>query len=59
MLGFPFFAAWFSARGAGYIGILTVPLLVADAVVWFLVPQLVLAVMFRRRLPLAASTNSE
>jgi hypothetical protein len=48
--GVPFLAAWFDANGRDFIGAVTLPALLGDVVVWFLVPQLVLAYLARRHL---------
>ena len=48
-LGFPFFAAWFDERGRDFVGLITLPALLGNAVVWFLVPQAVLAFFARKR----------
>jgi hypothetical protein len=48
-LGFPFFAAWFDEQGRDFVGPITLPAMLANAVVWFLVPQAVLACFACRR----------
>jgi hypothetical protein len=48
-LGIPFFAAWYDERGRDFLGAITLPALLGDAVVWFLIPQLVLAYFARRQ----------
>ena len=50
VLGFPFFAAWYDERGRDFIGAMTLPALLGDAVVWFLIPQVILAFAVRRHL---------
>src|SRR5262245_31196752 len=42
-LGVPFFAAWYDERGRDFLGAITLPALLGNAVVWFLLPQAVLA----------------
>ena len=49
-IGFPFFASWYDESGRDFVGGITLPALLGDAVVWFLVPQLVLAYRVRRDL---------
>ena len=48
--GVPFIVAYFDAGGADYVGPLTMPAVVLNAVFWFLVPQIVMYVAFARRL---------
>ena len=48
-LGIPFFAAWYDERGRDFLGALTLPAVLGDAVVWFFAPQLVLAYFARRQ----------
>jgi hypothetical protein len=43
VVGVPFMAAYFDAKGRDYAGPLTVPAALANSVFWALVPQLVLA----------------
>ena len=50
-LGVPFFAAWYDERGRDFIGAITLPALLGNAAVWFLVPQVVLAYLARRQAP--------
>jgi len=49
--GIPFIAVYFDARGADYVGPLTLPAVAGNAAFWFLVPQLLLYVgtALRRR----------
>ena len=48
--GVPFFAAWYDNKGRDFVGAITLPALLGDVAVWFLVPQLVLAYVLRRHL---------
>ena len=48
--GVPFIVAYFDAGGADYVGPLTMPAVVLNAVFWFLVPQIIMYVAFARRL---------
>jgi hypothetical protein len=48
--GVPFFVAYFDAKGFDYVGPLTMPAVVLNAVFWFLLPQIVMYVAFSRRL---------
>ncbi len=48
--GIPFFAAWFDAQGRDYVGVITLPAVIANMVVSFLAPQLGLAFAARRYL---------
>jgi len=43
VIGVPFFVAFVDASGKGGISLLTAPLALLNAVFWFLLPQLVLA----------------
>jgi hypothetical protein len=49
-MGIPFFAAWYDAQGRDFIGAITLPALLGNAFVWFLVPQLILAYRARKHL---------
>jgi len=49
-MGVPFFSAWYDAQGRDFIGAITLPALLGNAAVWFLVPQLVLACYVRKDL---------
>ena len=48
--GIPFFAAWYDAKGRDFIGAITLPALIGNLTVWFLLPQIVLAYIARRYL---------
>ena len=48
VLGIPFFAAWYDERGRDFTGAITLPALLGNALVWFLLPQGVLAYFVRR-----------
>ena len=48
--GVPFFVAYFDADGFDYVGPLTLPAVVLNAVFWFLVPQIVMYAALARRL---------
>jgi hypothetical protein len=47
VVGVPFMAAYFDSHGFDYSGPLTLPAMIANAVVWFLAPWLVLATYVR------------
>jgi hypothetical protein len=48
--GFPFVGAWYDSKGADYIGLLTLPAILGDLLVWVLMPQILLAVFARCQL---------
>jgi hypothetical protein len=59
VVGIPFMAAWFDSEGRDYVGPTTLPAVLANAVFWFLVPQIALAAYAwgsRRRLSAAHGT---
>ena len=49
-VGKPFFVACFDHRGRGYIGFLSEPSVIGNAIFWFLVPRIVLSLHFTRLL---------
>jgi len=48
-VGVPFFVAFFDFRGRDYLGPLTIVAVVANAVFWFLVPQIFLSLKWKWR----------
>jgi hypothetical protein len=48
IVGFPFFVAYFDSEGRDYVGVLTMPGVIANALFWFVAPQLVLYFIIRR-----------
>jgi hypothetical protein len=57
--GIPFFAAWYDAKGRDFIGAITLPALMGNAAVWFLLPQLVLVYRARRYLSSAEASHAD
>jgi hypothetical protein len=49
IVGVPFFVAYFDAEGADFVGPLTMPGVMANCVFWFLLPQTILFLVWRRR----------
>ena len=48
VVGFPFFVAYFDSEGRDYVGVLTMPGVVANCLFWFLLPQLVVYLFARK-----------
>jgi hypothetical protein len=48
--GIPFFAAWYDTKGRDFTGAVTLPAILGDCAVLFLLPQVVLAYFARRYL---------
>ena len=51
VMGIPFLCAYFDHRGFDYVGPLSLPAAIANALFWFFVPKIVLFVAFIRRGP--------
>ena len=52
VLGFPLPAAAFNEAGHDYVSSLTIPIFIADALIWYFVPQILLfcwAIVLRRK----------
>jgi hypothetical protein len=49
IVGIPFFVAYFDSAGRDYVGALTIPGAFANAIFWFIAPQLALYAINRRR----------
>ena len=52
VLGFPLPAAAFNEAGHDYVSILTIPIFIADALIWYFIPQIILffwAIVVRRK----------
>jgi hypothetical protein len=47
VVGIPFFVAFFDAEGSDYVGWITYVGAIGNAIVWLLVPQLLVAVYLR------------
>ena len=50
VVGFPFFVAYFDSEGRDYVGMLTMPGVIANGLFWFIVPQVALYLLLRRSL---------
>ncbi len=48
MVSLPFFVACFDAHGADFVGPLTMPEVIGNVIFWFLIPQIILLLVWKR-----------
>jgi hypothetical protein len=56
--GIPFVAAWFDSEGRDYVGTITLPAVIGNAVFWLLIPQMMLASYGKRHQRLEKTKKS-
>jgi hypothetical protein len=48
MVGLPFFVAYFDAHGEDFVGPLTMPGVIGNVIFWFLIPQIILLLVWKK-----------